>query len=145
MLHSAIVCTTIFDLNFLPALASNLQRYGHRADTKIIVIPDRKSPPSTFEYAQEWRKKGLDITYPTIDEQEVYLSRFPKLRALIPYDSDNRRNVGFLMALEAGAELVISIDDDNYPLTEHDFVGSHAVCGKTVRGEHVHSPNGWYN
>ena len=141
----AIVCTTIFNLEFLPSLVNNLERFGHKDDTQIIVIPDRKSPSSSWDRVQALRRKGFCITYPTLEEQEHYLSRFPAIANLIPYDSDNRRNIGFLMALESGAELLISIDDDNFPDMAYDFVGCHAICGKVMQVEHIQSSDSWYN
>lgn len=66
--------------------------------------------------------------------------------ALIPYDSDNRRNVGFLMALESGCEFMISIDDDNYCRQGEDFFTEHAVvCQPETELRAVHSASGWYN
>jgi len=50
------------------------------------------------------------------------------------------------MAYESGAEVLISIDDDNYPDMAYDFVGCHSVCGQVIEGvECVRSSNGWYN
>src|SRR6266852_6099969 len=115
----AIVVTTIFEPLFIDGYVENLRRFG-RENVEIIVIIDRKTPPTVAE-----RCKHLGLLCPTLDEQEAFLSRFPSMAGRIPYDSDNRRNVGFLMALDRGAELMISIDDDNYALDDVDFVGEH--------------------
>jgi len=144
-MQTAIICTTIFDLEFLFCLVGNLDRYGHKDDTQIIVIPDRKSPPSSWERARTLQIQGYRISYPTLEDQERYLSKFPSMADLVPYDSDNRRNVGFLMALESGAELLISMDDDNFPDPAHDFVGCHAAAGKVMDVEHVESSSAWFN
>src|SRR5688500_11942092 len=98
MPRTAIVLTTIFDLDFLPALVSNLDRYGRAEDSCIIIIPDRKSPPSSWEKARAWGGRGVTITYPTLEEQDSYLDRVPEINGLLPYDSANRRNIGSLMA-----------------------------------------------
>jgi len=36
------------------------------------------------------------------------------------WNSDYRRNIGYLQAYASGADIIISIDDDNYPLLEDD-------------------------
>lgn len=64
---------------------------------------------------------------------------------MIPYNSDNRRNLGFLIALERGAEIVISTDDDNFATPDEDFFGAHSIVGKMVEMKAVHSSNGWFN
>ena len=122
----AIVVTTIYEPKFLDGYVANLQRFG-RENVEIIVIIDRKTPASVAE-----RCAHYGLLCPTLDEQETFLARFPALAPRIPYDSDNRRNIGFLMALDRGAELLISIDDDNYCLDDVDFVGEHLAAGKTI-------------
>ena len=65
---------------------------------------------------------------------------------LVPYNSDNRRNVGYFMAAESGADFLISIDDDNYCPANEDYFAEHSiVCGEPRRHDVVDSNNGWYN
>ncbi|HSY49356.1 MAG TPA: hypothetical protein VLC46_11135 [Thermoanaerobaculia bacterium] len=135
----AIVVTTIFEPRFLDGYVANLRRFG-RENVDIIVIIDRKTPPSVAE-----RCAHYGLLCPTLDEQEAFLARFPSLASRIPYDSDNRRNVGFLMALDRGAELLISIDDDNYCLDDVDFVGEHLAAGTTSDAVSTESDDGWIN
>jgi hypothetical protein len=134
-----IVVTTIFEPKFLDGYVENIRRHGHDA-ARIIIIPDRKTPASVYE-----RAKFHGVICPTLDEQEAFLDRFPSMAKRIPYDSDNRRNVGFLMALDGGAELLISIDDDNYCLDDSDFVGEHLAAGESVSDDEIHSSDGWFN
>jgi len=135
----AIVVTTIFEPAFLDGYVQNLRRFG-RDDVEIIVIIDRKTPASVAE-----RCAHFGLLCPTLDEQEAFLRRFPSMAGRIPYDSDNRRNVGFLMALDRGAELLISIDDDNYCLDDVDFVGEHLAAGTTIETASTESDDGWIN
>jgi hypothetical protein len=134
-----IVVTTIFEPKFLDGYVENIRKHGHDG-TRIIVIPDRKTPASVYE-----RAKFHGVICPTLDEQETFLARLPSMAQRIPYDSDNRRNVGFLMALDGGAELLITIDDDNYCLDDSDFVGEHLAAGDSVSDDEVHSSDGWFN
>ena len=129
-MRAAVVCTTIHDCDFLPALCRNLRRYGREHQTTIWIIPDRQTPPAAAARAAEWRAQGFDVRFVALEQQEDFLRPFPELAQRIPYNSDNRRNVGFLQALAQGAELLISIDDDNYPHPASDFVGEHFIAGE---------------
>ena len=87
----------------------------------------------------------MRVLCPTLDEQETFLARFPSMAGRIPYNTDNRRNIGFLMALDRGAEVLISIDDDNFVLDDVDFVGEHLVTGQTIELETLESSDQWFN
>ena len=139
-----IVVTTIFEPRFLDGYVENLARHGHD-DAGIIVIIDRKTPPTVLERCAHHAARGRQVICPTLDEQDRYLTRFGDLASRIPYDSDNRRNIGFLMALERGADVMITIDDDNYVLDDSDFVAEHTVAGTRVTLPEVSSSDGWIN
>ena len=145
MTKASIVVTTIFEPNFLTGYIENIERYGRADQVDVIVIPDRKTPPSVRECCNYFRSRGYAVTCPSIEAQDVFLSKFSNLRERIPYDSDNRRNVGFLMALDQGAEVLISIDDDNYCLPDTDFVGEHSVVGTSCTAPEITSDDGWFN
>lgn len=142
----ALVMSTIADPVILEDYLSNFERFGHLDRVTAFVIPDRKTPASAFERCADLCRKGLKVVCPTLEEQEAYLRKLGGWDRLIPYNSDNRRNAGFLMALESGAEIMLSIDDDNYCLPDEDFVAAHSI----VRGEpttecEVSSENRWFN
>ncbi len=142
---SAIVVTTIFEPAFLSGYLENLDSHGRRDDVAIVVIPDRKTPATVFEACALAVDSGFGVRCPTLVEQEMFLKRFPGLAGRIPYDSDNRRNIGFLMALDDGAETLVSIDDDNYCIPESDFAGDHSFVGREASFESVESDDGWFN
>jgi hypothetical protein len=143
---AALVMTTIADPVILEDYSQNFEKFGHLDRVKVFVIPDRKTPAAAFERCARLRQRGLQVVCPTIEEQELYLRHFHGLGRLIPFNSDNRRNVGFLMALESGAEFMMSIDDDNYCLPDEDFLAAHSiVLGETTSGVAVHSSTSWFN
>jgi hypothetical protein len=140
-----IVATTIAVPVFLDSYRENLQQYGHLDDVRIWVVGDRKTPPESAEYAADQRARGLDVEYLDPRAQELWLARFPDLAAILPWNSDNRRNVGFLRALEEGCEVLVSIDDDNYCIPESDFFSGHSETGAVLEREVMSSDNGWFD
>ena len=127
MPNASLVLTTIFDPVVLEAYYRNFERFGRLDRVRVILIPDRKTPPETYERCGQLRKRGLNVVCPGLDEQEAFLERIGLKPHHVPYDSDNRRNAGYLMALESGSDFLISIDDDNYCLDDSDYFAQHAV------------------
>jgi hypothetical protein len=143
---AALVLTTINDPLLLEDYYANFETHGHLDQIKVIVIPDKKTPTAAYERCASLRRRGMEIICPTIEEQETYLRRIGLPDGLIPYNSDNRRNIGYLMAMEAGVDFLISIDDDNYCPAEEDFFQAHSlVCGGPADAEAVESSSGWFN
>lgn len=140
-----LVVTTIYEPSFLGGYIDNIRRFGHDERTRIIVIVDRKTPRTVEEACRSARASGFDVACPSLDEQAAFLQRLAVDPAWIPFDSDNRRNVGFLMALAGDAEVVVSLDDDNFCPAEEDFVGTHAVAGTRIAAEVRESSDGWIN
>ncbi len=121
-----MVLTTIFDTVILENYYANFNRYGHLDDVEVIVIPDRKTPAAAFDTCARLAASGLKVICPLLAEQDDWLKRVGLDPAMIPYNSDNRRNVGFLMALERQSDFLISIDDDNFCTDEEDYFAAHA-------------------
>src|SRR5690348_5228709 len=143
---AVLVMSTIADPVILEDYFRNFERFGHLERMLAIVIPDRKTPASAYERCADLTRRGLKTLCPTLEEQETYLNKFNGLGKLIPYNSDNRRNVGFLIALESGAPVLLSIDDDNYCLPDEDFVKAHSiVLGEPTAECEVSSDNRWFN
>lgn len=140
-----VVVTTIGNGEFLNYYANSILKEGLLDEVLLIVIPDLKTPSQLFEKCEETRRKGVKVLCPTVEEQDAYLDKLGKIRQIIPYNSDNRRNVGFLMALETGCEILISVDDDNYPRPLEPFFKEHSCVNKKVELEAVNSNNGWFN
>jgi hypothetical protein len=143
--NAALVVTTIFEPTFLDVFVQNFLRHGHAGDVTVYVIIDRKTPVSVAEACAAASRRGVRTLCPSLDEQAAFLQRLDAPADWIPFDSDNRRNVGFLMALQAGCDFLISIDDDNYCLPDEDFYAAHAVVGGDVDIEVRRGSDGWVN
>jgi hypothetical protein len=146
MPKAAVVLTTIFDPVILGAYFANFERYGHLDDVEVTVIPDRKTPASAFDTCSRLAAQGLRINCPDLSEQECYLKRIGLEPGFVLYNSDNRRNVGFLMALERQPDFLISIDDDNYCLDDEDYFSAHLdVLNKPQEHAVIGSETGFVN
>lgn len=145
-LNASLVLTTIRDSDILENYVDNFRRHDHTDQVEIFLIPDRKTPPRAMERYAALARAGVKISCPAVSEQEDFLRRIGFPPHVIPYDSDNRRNVGYLMALESGSDFVISIDDDNYCRPEADVFAGHAiVCESAGREQLVETEDGWFN
>lgn len=140
----ALVLTTINVPFLIKEYLENFSAFGWY-DVEIIIIGDLKShEKETKEYLDNFQDNGVIPQFFDIDEQNSWMKEFPRLFKKIPYNSDNRRNVGYLMALQHSADIIISIDDDNYPTIE-DFIQGHSIVGDTVTLPTIKSSNGWFN
>jgi hypothetical protein len=145
-LKGAIVVTTINDGKFLQEYFDNLERFGHLDQCHLYVIADRKTPTELFDRAKVLSKKGLQITVPPLVDQDAILSKFGFDPSLVLWNSDHRRNIGYLQALADHPDFVVSIDDDNYPIADVDFFGGHAKSlTDNQPGQIVSSSTGFYN
>ncbi len=81
-----------------------IKAFDAMKDWELIVIGDLKTPA---DYKLE---RGR---YVSPAEQEALL---PDLSKAIGFGCIQRRNIGFVMAHQAGADIVATIDDDNIPL-----------------------------
>lgn len=141
-----IVLTTINIPQIAIDLCKNIEKYKHKNDVGIIIIGDKKSPDKESTLiAKKLKKKSFDVEYFNLKRQKQILSKFPKFEKIIPYNSDNRRNIGFLLALKNGCEKVISIDDDNFPLNSVDFIENHSIVGRTQKLKVIKSSSNWFN
>lgn len=99
---TALVVTTIQAPNaVMQALAADCVRTG----SAFFVIGDRKSPPV-------YSLSGAE--YFSLDAQHA---RFGEFSRQLPVGHYVRKNLGYLAALDAGAQWIVETDDDNFPLS----------------------------
>jgi len=140
----AVVLTTIRTVDLLHDYVKNIKKYNHK-NVCFIIIGDMRTPhEANKELSEKLQESGIEIEYWDIETQIKWLKKLPGLAGIIPFNSDNRRNIGYLRAAELGADIIITIDDDNYA-GEGDFIGGHNIVGKTVTLNAVSSSNKWFN
>src|SRR5882672_3607045 len=121
---TAIVVTSIAAPNApLQALARGCRERGH----SFIVIGDEASP-TDFSLA------GCDF-FGLQQQRELGL----KLAVLCPTRHYARKNIGYLMAMRAGATVIIETDDDNTP---YETFWNQRTRKQTVR---TATETGWLN
>ncbi|MGP0062715.1 MAG: hypothetical protein ACLQGP_03815 [Isosphaeraceae bacterium] len=140
-----MVITTINVPRLLEDYARNFEKFGHLHEVSALIVGDRKTPHGAVaDLSANLRMTGFDARYVDLEEQDRYLDRFPRMKPLIPFNSDNRRNIGYLMAAEGGAEIIVAVDDDNF-VGDDDWYDGHALVGSTMQLKTVSSSNGWFN
>lgn len=143
--RTAIVVTTIFEPEFLDGYLDAIREQNSLAETSMYIICDKKTPETVYQKAAAAREAGFQINCPTLDEQDAYLAKLQTPDDFIPYNTDNRRNIGYLMALENGCEVLVSIDDDNFVVPGSNYIAEHNLVGSTTKENIVASNDQWFN
>ncbi len=98
-----------------------------REGWSAVVVGDRGGP-------RTWRCAGVE--YLGVERQRRHFGKFADL---LPYRHYCRKNLGYLFAVENGAELILEVDDDNIPLPGFGRGLKREVRGLRLRG------SGWVN
>ena len=138
-----IVTTTIYVPAALEKYAENARFFGH-PNLNFVVIGDKKTPPETREFCERLSARYYPCSYLGIEEQRSYLERFLSLWNHLPFNSIQRRDIGLLKAWQDGADVVITIDDDNWMLN-HDFLRLHSIVGQSPELPAFETSSGWFN
>src|SRR5262245_37300405 len=105
----ALVTTTIHVPHCLENYLENVERHGHGERISVIVVGDRKTPPTVGEYlAGLGRHFPASITYLDVEAQKPFLRRWPALDQALRYNCIQRRNIGYLKAALDGAHVIVS-------------------------------------
>eukprot|EP00698_Gefionella_okellyi_P006424 TRINITY_DN15772_c0_g1_i1.p1 TRINITY_DN15772_c0_g1~~TRINITY_DN15772_c0_g1_i1.p1 ORF type:complete len:373 (+),score=34.37 TRINITY_DN15772_c0_g1_i1:96-1214(+) len=142
----AIVTTTIYVPKALDKYAENAKQNGHE-DVFFVVTGDRKTPVETRPYCIGLSERsGYPVTYLDVNDQLQYLSKYPELNESLPWNCIQRRNISFLYAYEHGADVIITIDDDNFIIGESsDYIGAHLLVQRQETVPTISSESGWFN
>lgn len=96
-MNSAIVITSIFEPTEAVHKFAELKKYS------LIVVGDKKTPLN-------W--KCDNVTFLAFDDQRA---GHYKLNEVLPYNHYCRKMLGYLYAIENGAQTIVDTDDDNIP------------------------------
>jgi len=99
-----IVITSIFS----PTEA--IVKFAHKTDYQLIIVGDKKTP-------ENWYCTNAD--YISIKDQELFDFNLIKV---LPYNHYSRKMVGYIKAIQEGADCIVDTDDDNIPKEEWMFL-----------------------
>lgn len=92
-----IIITTINSIN------ESIKKILKLKDYQLVVVGDKKTPPY----------KNDNLIFLDIKSQKKL--QFESLKTC-PYNSYQRKNIGYLYAVSNNAKIIAETDDDNYPL-----------------------------
>ena len=109
--NKSIVITSIFS----PTEA--VKRFSELTDYNLFIVGDQKTPKDW-----EWGK----AQFISASQQEEY-----ELSKVLPWNHYCRKMIGYVAAIDRGAEIIIDTDDDNIPKEDYyfpEFSGAFEVC-----------------
>lgn len=107
-----------------------MRRFDSLEGWHLLAVTDLRTP-------EDFRLKNGSVISPR-DQEDAY----PEISEVIGWNTVDRRNLGFLWAMEAGAEIVATVDDDNVPLVTWGaelMVGSEILATK-YSGAEIYDP-----
>ncbi|MBF0594285.1 MAG: hypothetical protein HQL22_04890 [Candidatus Omnitrophica bacterium] len=143
-MQTAIVLTTIYVPKALKSYIDNCRQFNHK-DIIFIVVGDLKTPKACLSYLSTLKQSGYKFVYLGLQEQNKWLKNFKGLKDFLPFNSIQRRNIGYLYAAQLGAEVIISIDDDNFVLPGIDYIKAHQRAGSIQNVTAFSSSSKWIN
>lgn len=116
-----IVITSIFK----PTEA--IEAFAKLKDHHLVVVGDKKTPA-------DWHHENC--TYLSVNAQIDLAS---SLATIIPFNHYGRKMIGYVYAMQQGADIIIDTDDDNIPYTNWSF--------PSFEGQYLSSKDnlGWVN
>jgi len=108
-------------------------------DVIFIVAGDRKSPHE--EICSLIKTLGNAIYYSDADQERLGY----RCSEIIGWNKIMRRNVSLLQAIRYGADIIVSIDDDNIPLDHNYFSDLRSVLTSEYSGLMASSERHWFN
>jgi len=139
----SIVTTTIRTPLFLKDFLRDIAREKN-AEAEFVIIADKTTPREAKNLARSLSSEKIRIDYWDVERQKKWLRRFPALDRILPYRSIQRRNLGYLLAYLGGADVIVSVDDDNF-LLQKGYLSAHGLVGEKARIGCVGSNDGWFN
>jgi len=140
----AIVTTTINNPTLLDDYAADSLNSGY-GNLSFIVVGDKKTDPAAKGFVNGLNEKyPFEFIYMDPNDQISYLKKYPSLETFLPWNCVQRRNVGILYAYEKKADIIITIDDDNF-IAVPGFLDGHALVDSQNDIKHLKSDSKWLN
>lgn len=140
------IAITLTTINIPDVVKKIAHDYDGAHELFFVVAGDVNSADGTDTFlSQVEADSGLTVVY--IHPSDLsFASGFNRSLEHIPTKSFAQRNYADLRAVQLGAEVIIRIDDDNFPFDATSFVDNHvARLLHTGDVELVSADNGWFN
>jgi Reversibly glycosylated polypeptide len=111
----------------------------------MVIAGDRKTPKHCSRYAERLAAEGFEVRYLGLKAQAEIADAAGLVLDFVPFDSDNRRNFAILEAWRTGADVLVSLDDDNWPLDANDFVTRYSRVGSVQQLPAANCVGRWPN
>lgn len=156
--------------DLITALEENRVIYGHEDDSVFYVVTgDKKTPERVERHLTQGYETDLGngklngnpvigylvgsgrLHYLSVDRQNSFLTALGKngenFVKFMPCNKIARRIIGDLFAWLCGADIIIRLDDDNFPQQGVDFFRSHMIVNNQFRAlpSIMNNPSGWFN
>lgn len=129
----ALITTTIY----VPEVLSLYRELDKEA--MFFVVGDRKTPHEKVRHLVS--SLGNAIYYSDTDQEKLGYS----CSEIIGWNKIMRRNIALLEAIKYGADIIVSIDDDNIPLDHNYFAIFRSVLASPYNGLMASSETRWFN
>lgn len=145
----AVSITTINVPVLLDALEDNRRKFNHDAKNILYVITgDMKTVPGARKFCYSRKQKGVNVVYLGVEEQKQFMGMYSEeLARNFPLNCIPRRIFGDFYAYKRDVDIIVRLDDDNYPLPGIDFFGQHMMVSRNIRElpSVIDNEHGWYN
>jgi hypothetical protein len=142
-MRTSIIVASINKLFNLGQFKGSLRKH----DAEVIVIDEGDS--TIRKVNDEILNDIKHKFYGPIEREKWFKDRFgknyEKFLEVIPERSHAETSFGFLVAYEEGADVIIELDDDVFPVNGYDLVESHLHNLLNDGGVKVSSKCKWYN
>jgi len=136
----ALVTTTINVPNNLEAYAKDIKERGD--DAFIVVAGDKKTPREAWDFLGDiWKKYKVPVEAMPPSVQEA---KYAAYSSFLGWNTIRRRNIALLHAYHQGADVIVTIDDDNH-LTTPGYLKGHGELVEKCETQIISSESGWYN
>jgi len=131
-MRTALITTTIN----VPRVLKLYRKFG--PDVQFFVAADEKTPRHAYEFCADIPK--CEIYSPERQRELGY-----ECSALIGWNCVQRRNIALLEAVKWGAEVIVTIDDDNAALDVGYFNHIRWTFMRPYSGLEAQSLSGWFD
>jgi hypothetical protein len=111
-----LIITSIFEPN------KAIEEFAKYQDWNFVVVGDKKTP-------KKWGFKNVKYLSPNDQEKLGY-----EVLNFLPWNHYSRKIIGYLYAIQNGAELIAESDDDNIPYKNWDQIPSFGGVHELIKG-----------